>query len=152
MCFASKIKTSNRCFSRFSHPSAGHRIHPAPWSPTSFGHGFSPSFSPCAPECGTGGRSWDIGVSVFVKIKAVCVVRLHGGQLQVDHRQRVITASWWIQTESHVSYFPGLFLFALSASRSRVSEPRALLWGHGSLSHGLARAYAHTYSHTDTVY
>lgn len=38
-----------------THPLAGRRIRPVPWSPTGFDRGFSPSFppKPCAPECGT---------------------------------------------------------------------------------------------------
>lgn len=42
---------------KLTHPLAGHRIRPVLWSPTSFGHGFSPSYSLCAPECGTVGNS-----------------------------------------------------------------------------------------------
>ena len=49
---------------RFTHPSAGHRIRPALGSPTSFGHGFSSSYSPCAPECGTVASSWYVGRSL----------------------------------------------------------------------------------------
>lgn len=66
-----------RCFRRwFTHPLVGHRIHPALGSPTSFGHGFSPSCSPCAPECET----MDTADSVCENSDGF-VVCLHGGCL-----------------------------------------------------------------------